>query len=291
MLNSILARLTLNYKTILISLCICLAIMVLFAAIPPFNHWTWKLKDLDASLFSSYGSFLSGVLGPLVALLSFVLLFKTLTEQRQQFTKASFQTNFYSLLENHRMILNAICDKVDGISTEDERGADFFADLAQRIYIDYGGKPIPVEGKTVAPVCKTSSVGTPRLVAIYNHYFSIHQSDLGHYFRNLYHFVRFIVESDVDDATKKRHMKILRAQLSNYEMLILAYNCLHKFGSKFRPFVEKYELLQNINFELDLNKEYVRRIIDPLLLVQEYPHLRRPFEEQRHDADENAPTH
>lgn len=280
MLKSILSRFTLNYTTVFISICICLAVMICAAVFPPFNHWTWSKKDLNPSLFASYGSFLSGLLGPLVALLSFVLLFKTLTEQRQQFTKASFQTNFYSLLENHRAILNAICDQVEGVSTEDERGADFFADLAQRIYIDYNGQAIQLGDCKVEPICITAAKGTERLVEIYNYYFHIHQSDLGHYFRNLYHFVRFIDESDVDDSTKTRHMNILRAQLSNYEMLLLAYNCLHKYGKKFRRYVDQYELLQNLNFELELDHNYYPRIIDPLLLVKEYPHLKKQYQEQ-----------
>jgi hypothetical protein len=72
-------------------------------------------------------------------------------------------------------------------------------------------------------------------------------------------------------------------------MLILAYNCLHKYGRKFKPYVEDYELLQNLNFELELDNEYVPRIIDAQVLVAEYPHLQRSFDEQKQDivAEEN----
>jgi hypothetical protein len=273
----------LNYKTIFGILSISGIVLLACATLPPFNYWTFDSNDLSSSLFADYGQFISGFLGTLFSLLSIILLFKTLTEQRTQFNKASFQTNFYSLLENHRNILNSICDRVEKVSYEDERGADFFADLAQRIYIDYYGVSIKLYGSKVKPYCRTKATGVDKLIDIYNFYFHIHHSDLGHYFRNLYHFVRFIIESDVDDATKKRHIKILRAQLSNYEILLLAYNCLHKYGSKFKPYVEDYELLQNLNFELELDQDYVRRIIDHQVLIEQYPHLKKTFAEQQHD--------
>src|SRR5688500_13102883 len=107
MFKFIRSKLVLSYRSILIILGISLLIILIFAVIPPFNYWTWKSKDLNSNLFADYGQFISGFLGSLISLLSIILLFKTLTDQREQFTKASFQANFYSLLENHRNILNA----------------------------------------------------------------------------------------------------------------------------------------------------------------------------------------
>src|SRR5574337_182511 len=118
MLKFLKSKLVLSYRNVLVILLISLFVIFFFAAIPPFNNWTWNRKNLDSSLFADYGQFISGFLGSFISLLSFFLLYKTLTEQRQQFTKASFQNNFYSLLENHRNILNSINDQVEGISTQ-----------------------------------------------------------------------------------------------------------------------------------------------------------------------------
>jgi hypothetical protein len=271
----------LSYRNVVLIIVVFLIVIFFFATIPPFNYWTFSKRNLDSRLFADYGQFISGFLGSFISLLGFILLYKTLTAQREQFTQSSFQSNFYSLLENHRNILNSISDRVGGISEEDEKGADFFADLAQRICIDYNGKPEKILKRKVLPECNPKSKGVERVIKIYDHYFQIHQSDLGHYFRSLYHFVRFIIESDVDENTKKRHIKILRAQLSNYEILLLAYNCLHEYGEEFKPLVEKYELLKNLNFEQNLDSRYSKRIIEIDALTSQYPHLQAIYHKKQ----------
>jgi hypothetical protein len=73
---------------------------------------------------------------------------------------------------------------------------------------------------------------------------------------------------------KKANLRILRAQLSNYEILVLAYNGLSWPGKNFKPLIEKYELLKNLNFENTLSRVYIKRIIEPDILTAEYPHLK-----------------
>jgi len=67
------------------------------------------------------------------------------------------------------------------------------------------------------------------------------ESQLGHYFRNLYHIIKFIQEEQFsEDDTKnneerRKYRGILRAQLSSIEMIILFYNIVYsKNGKKFR---------------------------------------------------------
>lgn len=72
------------------------------------------------------------------------------------------------------------------------------------------------------------------------------QSLVGHYFRTLYNIAKFIDTSDISD--KQTYMNILRAQLSSSELTLLFYNCLSDCGSeKFKPLVEKYGLLENMD--------------------------------------------
>lgn len=57
---------------------------------------------------------------------------------------------------------------------------------------------------------------------------------LGHYFRHLYRTVKYV--NDVDDSQmslteKKDYLVILRAQLSNFEQILLYYNCCSVLGS------------------------------------------------------------
>jgi hypothetical protein len=73
------------------------------------------------------------------------------------------------------------------------------------------------------------------------------------------------------------HVKILRAQLSNYEILFLAYNGMHEYGKKFYNFIEKYELLKSLNTEERLTETRVKRIVDINILREAYPHLKKDF--------------
>ena len=46
---------------------------------------------------------------------------------------------------------------------------------------------------------------------------------------------------------KKLYTNFIRAQLSNDELRLLFYNCLSKRGTKFKKFVEKYALLEDVS--------------------------------------------
>jgi len=90
----------------------------------------------------------------------------------------------------------------------------------------------------------------------YTKFFDAHGEHVGHFFRNLYHIVKFVHESDfsnIEGRSKQDYINILRAQLSRYELGILFFNCLSKYGvKKFKPLIEEYSLLEQ--FE----KDYLR---------------------------------
>lgn len=80
----------------------------------------------------------------------------------------------------------------------------------------------------------------------YKNYYKLHQSDLGHYFRNLYHIFKFIKNSE--EKNKKSYTSLVRAQLSNDELFLLFYNGISEYGNKkFLPLIEEYHILKNLN--------------------------------------------
>ncbi|MCR8956963.1 putative phage abortive infection protein [Variovorax sp. S2] len=90
------------------------------------------------------------------------------------------------------------------------------------------------------------NAGTNDLPAIqraYENLFAQFEGQLGHYFRHLYHVLKFIDSSGVED--KRRYTTFVRAQLSSVELQLLFYNCLTSFGREnFKPLVEKYGMLK-----------------------------------------------
>ena len=78
--------------------------------------------------------------------------------------------------------------------------------------------------------------------------FETHRNDLGHYLRFTYHIVKFVVDRADNDATRYEYIRILRAQLSNSELCIIALNCVYGEGrSVFKGLVERFALLHNIH--------------------------------------------
>lgn len=71
-----------------------------------------------------------------------------------------------------------------------------------------------------------------------------------HYFRHLYRIFKYINESNlIEDTERYNYAAIVRAQLSEYELLMLFYNALNVEDDgalKFKSLIEKYALFNNI---------------------------------------------
>jgi hypothetical protein len=81
---------------------------------------------------------------------------------------------------------------------------------------------------------------------VYLQYYSQFRDDLAHYFRLFYHILKFIENSEKIDS--KLYIRLLRATLSDAEIVLIALNCIHGGGQqKLKPLVEKFEILHNIS--------------------------------------------
>lgn len=80
--------------------------------------------------------------------------------------------------------------------------------------------------------------------------FDGHNTRLGHYYRHLYQTVSFIVNSKTIKKREKKYkyLKLLRAQLSNHEQLLLYYNSLTSFGKGwiYNKYFTNYKMIKNI---------------------------------------------
>lgn len=102
----------------------------------------------------------------------------------------------------------------------------------------------------------------------YFKFFGGHQHRLGHYFRHLFQAVKYIDEQPRLVLSKKKkedYVKLLRAQLSNYEQALLFINSLSKLGrnweysnKKGNNLITEYEMIKNLppNFVPCMNPKY-----------------------------------
>ena len=54
------------------------------------------------------------------------------------------------------------------------------------------------------------------------------------------------------------YIRLARAQLSSYELALLFYNCLSEVGEKFKPLVEEFSLLHNMDKSVLVSQEHLQ---------------------------------
>lgn len=79
--------------------------------------------------------------------------------------------------------------------------------------------------------------------------FNGHSDLLGHYYRHLFQTITFITEQDSNLLTfeqKYPYVKMLRAQLTTFEQLLIYYNAQAWFETEWHEFLTDYRLIKNL---------------------------------------------
>jgi Putative phage abortive infection protein len=152
-------------------------------------------------------------------------------EQRE---KQNFEETFFQMLRLHNEIVNSIT--IQGVIIN--VGRESFVYLCKQLQLEYN-----IEINKFMP--KKTEEDIEFVNRISGEFFSYYLQHIGHYFRNLYNIIKFIDKSNIND--KIFYTNLVRAQLSTDELHLLFFNCLSNYGNeKFKPLIEKYALLKNI---------------------------------------------
>jgi hypothetical protein len=258
----------------IVSLILGLSVLTVYAVLLFCNGYLSIGGAFSLENASKIAPFVGSCVGVFFTLAGTLLVFENLqmtrlnNETNQLLTqKNQFENIFFNLLTQQRQIKDGIKTTVhfEEEGNIETSGSNFFDDLATRITMDFDTK------------VKTSE----ELIKLYNHWFMIHNSDLGHFFRHLFHIVKFVdrnpyfllIEGNSAFLQKTDYVKILRAQLSNSEIVLLALNGLTKQGEEFKKYIDDYELLVNINLEIEMPSEYISRVPSPEIIVASYKQL------------------
>jgi hypothetical protein len=151
-------------------------------------------------------------------------------EQNITLGRQRIENTFFQLISLHHQIINGIDIRQGSHVTNQGR------DVFRHIYKDFWG------------LIRKSNNSIQTLNKDYLYYYKEYESDLGHYFRNLYRIIKFIDNVPFLSYDEKYdYICILRAQLSSSELLLLFYNCISENGlEKFKPLIEKYHFFKNL---------------------------------------------
>ena len=167
-----------------------------------------------------------------------------LTLTRKEFEKQNiaaklqnFESTFFQMLRLHNDIVGSLDLRWQG--QDREIGRSYFSYIYNRLKTKYEKRV-----SSGAPGSYANQIEVA-VHEIWNEY----RRDLGPYYRYLFTIFNFVVENDVVD--KRQYADIVRAQLSDYELLILFYLVMHKYGiEKFKSIVEDFAIFENLPQEL-----------------------------------------
>lgn len=216
------------------------------------------IKQLSSDDFASdrwgqFGDYFGGILNPIFSFLGLIAIVITLRLQNEQLRDSlketfnqnkradliQFESTFFQLIELHNKI------------TEDaavDSGLD---------KIFYGRNAFKLLQKRIDSIRFHTDLGKNfSAIEIYEMVYLANEDLMAHYFRNMYHVMKFIDKSSVED--QQYYADLLRAQLSSSEAVLLFYNGTSTWGQKrAKPLIEKFGLLKTLPSNVELPKELV----------------------------------
>lgn len=236
-------------KTFTLDFWIYLVIFIaLISGICCFPAWFTEPGKLDFRNTGQIGDTIGGIMGPFVAIaaailtfLAFWVQFKANEQQRKDIALERFESNLFQLIQVQEEITNNLqfsaCDGNDKLHNANIPGRQVFRAIYEEKTRPFWGVKEGITKKGITSYEEDKDIGV-----------------LDHYFRHLYRVLKYIDEAPifVNDKNKKyEYACIMRASLSQYELIMLFYNCLSSNGrEKFKPLIERYAIFNNLRVEL-----------------------------------------
>jgi hypothetical protein len=237
--------------------------------------------EFDKELVVSYGTIIGGLFGPLLSLISFILIYSTFQEQNKQTFMNKIDNDIKYLRDYVFRIRYRDSEDSNSITISEEMGENFF--IKAKLQLDklykqlnsynifdsenivgatfeifYFGVGInTIETLKFYLLKRTTIENVTRIIkdirrikTKYNNkvvYYGGHQGKLGHYFRQLYYIIESIDNCPLN-INKKEITKNVRVKMSNYEQTILCYNSFTFLGKNWKnnDYINKYEMIKNI---------------------------------------------
>lgn len=167
--------------------------------------------------------------------------YKTMREQEHTMKLQQFESCFYSFLNVYRSIKNEL-----NLNSEEK---DFFKDIF-----------FELKTNVTDNLQHQSPLDCHRKVQkVYVMLFLKYKGKLSHYFKTIYRLLRIIDASIFLSLSEKMfYAKIIRSQLTDYELLIMYYNYHSIYANKASLLVYKYNILKHINplSKIEFQKKY-----------------------------------
>jgi hypothetical protein len=215
-----------------------------------FGREKWNFDtSIDASIWGSFGEFIGGFLGTIVAFMSVFFLVRTLKNQiksNEEITKNNkeiaknnaFNTEIYKLQQFHDTFTTLVSLYHGSIeafqNNDDKKGKKIFHEEVKELQEKF------------TETEKDYDKLTKKTITSFNTFYTKYREYASVYFRLLYRIFQLIDSSDISEKKKSEYAKIVRCQLSEDEMFLLRYNAMTTYGKKMQNYVNRYNLLKHL---------------------------------------------
>jgi len=266
-------------KTI-IAIIIGFALFIIFILPSLYTCPSISIGDFNAT--GQIGDTIGGITAPFIGLINIVLLIWTLNEQlifnKRQIKlqkEEQFKSTFFQMLETQRELLNETRGRFLSRSMRDAetidgmvKGVEYFRIACMELKLLFQVFESSDDSKNDNVATKYNltkehveeykeASKDDKIQIVYKYFFSEH-TEMGNYFRHLYHILKFIDEEKEDSIDEKGDKKqtaeeiekrkdytdILQATLSFDELCMVYYNCSSYPNAK--ALIIKYKFVENL---------------------------------------------
>ena len=264
-----------------------------------FSRFSENGSSTDPASWGQFGDYVGGLLNPLVATLALVAIVISIRIQKNELkeTRSALQRqvaldNFFSLLQQHRELVNTVRLRATGslnaIELAEERyeGRDAFSAVVRSLDDDNRGDHLEdIQRKWASDYRLTVASEdsfVPQLwfacwyqgdscglmdVEKESPFKNSLEASFGHIFRSIYQTLKFIYHLDSEmfsDKIKLDLVNYLRAQMSEDEFVLFALSALTEVGSKSRAIAIAFDFFQKRMTNSDEWAETMRKLFIPI---------------------------
>lgn len=280
-------RKNLTYDKEFFAYLICFLVVILVVCFFPYIFTRKPLPIfidcLDFTNTGAIGDTIGGIMGPFVAIIAagltfmaFWVQYKANIQQRHDIAIERFESNLFEMIHIQQEIINGLLIE-ELNSGRSQKGRDVF----QFVY----------EAARIVKLKKYSYSTTLRYALEESDDYKKELSDirhiwfLDHYFRHLYRIFKYIDDADEDIVDRKKKYSyacIVRATLSQYELVMLFYNGFSH--QKFKGLIERYAILNNLRIDLLASKNDQRLYTEKISETYNVSNERNSKEEYKQSA-------
>ena len=212
-----------------------------------------KHSGIDFTSTGQIGDTIGGIMGPFIAIaaagltfIAFWVQYKANIQQRHDIAIERFESNLFEMMHLQQEITNGLIVEYFN-ETRNKREFSRGREVFRRIYFDFTNRMKFPDREMSLALNKALDVWPD----LKKHLSKIEMMwNLDHYFRHLYRIFKYIYDADqtlITNDKKYEYASIVRATLSEYELVLLFYNGFSH--PKFKELIEEYALLNNLHID------------------------------------------